>query len=260
MLVGTGLFLLLAACLDRQELVRTPLYALQAWVCCAALGSIATPALGPRAAVRLAGRALLLAAPLAVVLFVFFPRLPGSFWAIPRGGEALTGLSDSMTPGQHHQLVADYDTAFRVRFAGPRPAAAAALLARTGAARLRRPHLAARRRRSSARASGCSTWARRTATASRSSPRASASGLRSTCPRTPPPRTCSSPTTTSCSRPNRSRRPVSYEAVSYPHTRAPGRSTPAARREDTALPAGANPRTRELAQTLYARAGGDAAS
>ena len=41
-LVGAGLFLLLAACLDRQELVRTPLYALQAWVCCAAIGSIAT--------------------------------------------------------------------------------------------------------------------------------------------------------------------------------------------------------------------------
>ena len=53
-LVGAGLFLLLAACLDRQQLVRTPLYALQAWLCCAAIGSIATPALGSRAAVRLA--------------------------------------------------------------------------------------------------------------------------------------------------------------------------------------------------------------
>jgi hypothetical protein len=45
-LVGAGFFLLLAACLDRQQLVRTPLYALQAWVCCAAIGSIATPAGG----------------------------------------------------------------------------------------------------------------------------------------------------------------------------------------------------------------------
>src|SRR5882762_10895620 len=33
-MVGAGLFLLLAACLDRQSLVRVPLYALQAWLCC----------------------------------------------------------------------------------------------------------------------------------------------------------------------------------------------------------------------------------
>jgi len=32
-MVGAGLFLLLAACLDRQELARTPLYGLQAWLC-----------------------------------------------------------------------------------------------------------------------------------------------------------------------------------------------------------------------------------
>ena len=45
------------------------------------------------------GRALLLALPLALLLFVFFPRLAGAFWAMPRGEEAQTGLSDSMSPG-----------------------------------------------------------------------------------------------------------------------------------------------------------------
>ena len=83
-MVGAALFLLLAACLDRQDLVRAPLYAAEAWLCCAALAIVASPSVGGSAALRLAGRALLLAVPLAVLLFLFFPRLPGAFWAIPR--------------------------------------------------------------------------------------------------------------------------------------------------------------------------------
>jgi hypothetical protein len=120
-MVGAGLFLLLAACLDRQELARAPLYAMQAWLCCAALAVIAAPATPPGAALRLAGRALLLALPLALALFVFFPRLPGAFWAIPRGEQALSGLSDHMTPGSIGQLATSYDPALRVQFQGPAP-------------------------------------------------------------------------------------------------------------------------------------------
>ena len=72
-LVGVGMFLLLAACLDRQELARVPLYGLQAWACCAALAVIASPGLGNAAALRLAGRALLLALPLAWRCSCCFP-------------------------------------------------------------------------------------------------------------------------------------------------------------------------------------------
>jgi len=122
-MVGAGLFLLLAACLDRQSLVRVPLYALQAWLCCGALAVVASAGFGGRAALRLAGRALLLALPLAVLLFLCFPRLPGAFWAIPRGAEALTGLSDTMSPGGIVKLVASYDPAFRVQFAARAPPA-----------------------------------------------------------------------------------------------------------------------------------------
>jgi transglutaminase-like putative cysteine protease len=122
-MVGAGLFLLLAACLDRQSLVRVPLYALQAWLCCSALAVVASAGFAGRAALRLAGRSLLLALPLALLLFLFFPRLPGAFWAIPRGGQALTGLSDTMSPGSIVQLVASYDPAFRVQFAGRAPPA-----------------------------------------------------------------------------------------------------------------------------------------
>jgi transglutaminase-like putative cysteine protease len=122
-LVGAGLFLLLAACLDRQTLMRAPLYLGEAWLCCAALAVVATDGFPGRAALALAGRTLLYALPLAVLLFVFFPRFAGSFWSLPRGEEAVTGLSDSMSPGSIGELTTSYDIAFRARFAGALPPA-----------------------------------------------------------------------------------------------------------------------------------------
>lgn len=141
--IGAALFLLLAACLDRQELLRSPLYVLHAWLCCTALAVVAyamdgsahpravlstqaitapAPAsFGNRAAIALAGRSLAFALPLALLLFLFFPRLPGAFWAIPRGDAAVTGLGDTMSPGSITQLTASYDVAFRARFDGPPP-------------------------------------------------------------------------------------------------------------------------------------------
>ncbi|MBS0365592.1 MAG: DUF3488 domain-containing protein [Proteobacteria bacterium] len=115
-IVAAATFLLLSACLDRQDLPRVPLYALQAWLCCATLAVISASAMRARTALALAARSLLYALPLALALFLFFPRLQGAFWAIPRGGAALTGLSDSMTPGGIGELIAQYDIAFRVSF------------------------------------------------------------------------------------------------------------------------------------------------
>jgi transglutaminase-like putative cysteine protease len=134
--VAAAVFMLLAACLDRQDLVRAPLYLIHAWLCCAALAVVAyaptasSSALAPvsvgnsfdnRAAMLLAGRTLVFALPLAVMLFVFFPRLPGAFWAIPRSDQALTGLGDSMSPGSISQLTESYDVAFRAHFEGAPP-------------------------------------------------------------------------------------------------------------------------------------------
>jgi transglutaminase-like putative cysteine protease len=130
--LGGTLFLLLAACLDRQGLLRAPLYLLEVWVCCAAFGSVAysgaisansapVPRFDNRAAVLLAGRALLYAIPLAIVLFVFFPRIPGAFWSLPRSEDAETGLSDTMSPGSISQLTSSYEIAFRVKFDGAVP-------------------------------------------------------------------------------------------------------------------------------------------
>jgi protein-glutamine gamma-glutamyltransferase len=136
--LGGSLFLLLAACLERQDLPRAPLYLLEIWLCCAAFGSVAysasassaaplsvafvaVPRFDNRAAVLLAGRALLYAIPLALVLFVFFPRIPGAFWSLPRSEEAETGLSDTMSPGSISQLTSSYEIAFRVKFDGALP-------------------------------------------------------------------------------------------------------------------------------------------
>ena len=257
-MVAAGLFLLLAACLDRQELARAPLYGLQAWLCCAALAVVTAPMTSVRAALSLAGRALLLAVPLALLLFVFFPRLPGAFWAIPRGDLALTGLSDTMTPGGIGLLATSYDPAFRAQFLGPTP-----------------PPQERYWRGPVLHDFDGQTW------------RATPSELRTRVPREylgtayhyrvqlePSHQRWWFALDTPVELPD-SRAlltyddliigaepindPLSFTAVSYTHARAERPLEMAAQHQDTDLPPGANPRTRALAESMRARAGSDGA-
>lgn len=69
----------------------------------------------------LALRLLLQAAPLALLLFVLFPRVPGPLWGLPEDASAKTGLSDEMQPGNISNLVDSDEVAFRVRFANRVP-------------------------------------------------------------------------------------------------------------------------------------------
>ena len=121
--VGVAFYLLLAACLVSQELLRAPLYVLQAWVCCTALLYAAHPdaAVTSRTAGRMSARSLALALPLALLLFALFPRLSGSFWSLGGAGQAQTGLSDTMSPGSISELGTSVDPVFRVWFSGPLP-------------------------------------------------------------------------------------------------------------------------------------------
>jgi transglutaminase-like putative cysteine protease len=128
--IGGSLFLLLAACLERQGLLRMPLYVLQTWLCCGALAIVASApdkvrasvgGFTARAALLLSARALLYSLPLAIALFVLFPRVQGAFWALPRDDAAATGLSDTMSPGSISELTSAYDIAFRAKFDGPAP-------------------------------------------------------------------------------------------------------------------------------------------
>ena len=121
--VGVAFYLLLAACLASQELLRAPLYLLQAWVCCTALLYAAHPdaPLPSRLAGRISARSLGFALPLALLLFALFPRLSGSFWSLGAANQAQTGLSDTMSPGSISELSNSTDPVFRAWFAGPVP-------------------------------------------------------------------------------------------------------------------------------------------
>ena len=61
------------------------------------------------------------ALPLLVVLFLFFPRLP-PLWSVQLSGQqAITGISDSMSPGDFADLGQSTELAFRVQFKDERP-------------------------------------------------------------------------------------------------------------------------------------------
>ena len=70
---------------------------------------------------RTAGRIMVVALPLTVVLFVFFPRPYGGLWGTPRPTAGKIGFSDQLTPGSVTDLVDDSTIAFRVEFQGPPP-------------------------------------------------------------------------------------------------------------------------------------------
>jgi len=256
-MVGAALFLLQAACLDRQYLARAPLYALELWLCCAALAVVASAGLRAAAALRLAGRALLWAAPLALVMFLFFPRLPGSFWAVPRGEQAVTGLSDTMTPGSIVELTASYDSAFRVSFAAAPPPPEELYW--------RGPVL---------HDFDGSTWRAAPRRGTHQALEYLGTPYRYRVSLEPTRRRWWLALDTPAHSPEPSvlltydeqllaadplSEPISYEALSYTRTRAREPLTASNRAEDTALPATANPRTRALGQSLRASAGSDVA-
>jgi len=257
-LVGAALFLLLAACLAGESLARVPLYALETWLCCAALAVIAAAALPVRAALGLAARALLWALPLALLLFLFFPRLPGSFWAIPRGEEASSGLSDTMSPGSISQLILSYEPAFRVRFEGaPPPAeerywrgpvlhdfdgytwrrASGVFLRRQPLEFLGRPY----RYHLALEPSAQHWWFALDMPSEAPDPHVRLTYDYQLVAAEPV------------------RAGASFEALSYTHTRAAETLDAAGRRQDTYLPGATNPRSAALARTLRQRAPADAA-
>jgi transglutaminase-like putative cysteine protease len=76
-----------------------------------------------RPKLQMAGLMLAQSAPLMLLLFLLFPRIPGPLWGVPQdSASGLTGLSDSMSPGSISQLSRSDSIAFRVEFKGPIPA------------------------------------------------------------------------------------------------------------------------------------------
>ncbi len=68
------------------------------------------------------GRLILYAVPIAIAMWVFFPRISTPFWAVPVDtSRATTGLSEHMSPGDISELSQSNEVAFRVTFDGPIP-------------------------------------------------------------------------------------------------------------------------------------------
>jgi transglutaminase-like putative cysteine protease len=122
-LIFIGWFLCLASFLYAQD-IQTAAWALPTvWLLAAALLRVARrghggPALRP---FRTTGAMLLKAAPVALVLFFFFPRVEGNFWGAPSAERALSGLTEEMSPGDISDLTLNDVVAFRVRFEGDPP-------------------------------------------------------------------------------------------------------------------------------------------
>jgi transglutaminase-like putative cysteine protease len=119
-LLFVGIFLLVAHFLNAQSLVTAT------WMVVAALGLVAgllatqTPdavlAGGPAGNLAPAGLLLVEALPLAILLFVLFPRIHGPLWGLPQQTAARSGLSDQMSPGDISQLILSDELAFRAEF------------------------------------------------------------------------------------------------------------------------------------------------
>ena len=63
---------------------------------------------------------LLQAVPLTIILFLFFPRVEGPLWGMPKDAHAgKIGLSDKMTPGAISELAQSDAVAFRVSWEDP---------------------------------------------------------------------------------------------------------------------------------------------
>jgi protein-glutamine gamma-glutamyltransferase len=122
-LVFLGYFALFAAFLYDQSMLQLPYMLIAVWLLTATLMRIhqSATAMPLGEAFGMTGKMFAQAIPLAVVLFLLFPRLPGQFWAVPARGQATSGLSEEMSPGDVSELTLSGALAFRVRFEGDLP-------------------------------------------------------------------------------------------------------------------------------------------
>lgn len=119
-----GLFVAAAAFLFEQSLACAILVLGVIWLHLAALLLLNGEQLAWRELGRQAGLVLLQSIPIMVVLFLFFPRLP-PLWSINVGaGQARSGLSNEVSPGDVAKLSQSTELAFRVEFEGQAPASA----------------------------------------------------------------------------------------------------------------------------------------
>jgi transglutaminase-like putative cysteine protease len=117
-------FLCLAAILQSESFWLLAYLIGVCWLTTATLMRVARVSRGGdwRGSARHTGRILAQALPLALALWLFFPRLGSPLWQTPNTShEAMSGLSDTMSPGDINDLALSDDIAFRVHFNGNAP-------------------------------------------------------------------------------------------------------------------------------------------
>lgn len=120
-------FLVITNFLYSQTIFTTLYMGIVVWIATATLITLNDPnhSLTSREKLNLSGRLLAQALPLMIVIFILFPRISGSFWALPKDAHgALTGLSDHMSLGNLSELSLSDEIAFRAKFTGDPPAPA----------------------------------------------------------------------------------------------------------------------------------------
>ena len=126
-LLFIAIFLVMSSLLREQYIWSLPyLFLAVALIMTAWLRMSADDDAPMRASFLTGGRLVAYAVPLALAMWVFFPRISTPFWAVPIDtGRAISGLSNSMSPGDISQLSLSDAVAFRADFEGeiPEPAA-----------------------------------------------------------------------------------------------------------------------------------------
>ncbi|MDD5388763.1 MAG: DUF3488 and transglutaminase-like domain-containing protein [Gallionellaceae bacterium] len=123
-LLFVGCFLLVAHFLDEQSLMTAAYMAFAAPALVAGMIATQSPAAtmkDARATLAFAARLMAQALPLALLIFLLFPRPQGPLWGLPQQAAARTGLSDQMSPGDISQLILSDELAFRAEFSGAQP-------------------------------------------------------------------------------------------------------------------------------------------
>jgi protein-glutamine gamma-glutamyltransferase len=123
MAVGFACFILMSALLFTQSLAMTLMVALVLLPALATLRSLQSGLRDERLLSPFVPAATLLAAgvPMALLAFLFVPRLTTPLWGTPGNGIARTGITDRMAPGELRDLLIDDSVAMRIGFDGSPP-------------------------------------------------------------------------------------------------------------------------------------------
>jgi transglutaminase-like putative cysteine protease len=116
-------FLIMTNLLYTQSIPTAALMCVALLAVTSTLVGFAAPQRALRANLRTAGVLLAHAVPAALVLFLLFPRVQGPLWGMPQDAySGITGLSETMSPGNLSQLAQSDAVAFRAEFEGETPA------------------------------------------------------------------------------------------------------------------------------------------